>query len=310
MADPWSSDIIEACGRNHDLRIFDPKKPAAPQFEGFEAIVDFGGNCTPGQIDQAVAAGVKFIQAQTTGLDHVHVDHVRSSGIRMAHCPGTLSAVALAETAMMYILMLAHRFRESDKNFNEKVLYVPVGLELDRRTLSIIGFGASGVELARRAKPFGMRIEAIDVRKIDDDILDELQPDFIGGPDDVDRVISEADYLSVHLHLNDETRHIIDARRIGLMKSSACMINVARGALVDEAAMRDALLNGRLGGAGLDVFEQEPPDPTLPVYKLPNVIATPHNSGTTDGTSRNRARFAAENLDRFAQGQELHGIVV
>ncbi|NQU11518.1 glycerate dehydrogenase, partial [bacterium] len=109
---------------------------------------------------------------------------------------------------------------------------------------------------------------------------------------------------SLHLHLTPETRHIIDARRIGLMKPSACLINVARGALVDEAALHEALLQGRLGGAGLDVFAKEPPDPTLPVYRLPNVVVTPHVSGGTDGTARKRAAAAAENVDRIARGLE------
>jgi len=117
-------------------------------------------------------------------------------------------------------------------------------------------------------------------------------------------VAAAADFLSVHLHLTDATRHIIDGRRIGLMKPDACIINVARGALVDEEAMYDALLNGRLGGAGLDVFSNEPTDPSLPVYQLPNVVVTPHVSGGTDLTLRLRAEAVAENVDRIAQGLE------
>jgi len=87
------------------------------------------------------------------------------------------------------------------------------------------------------------------------------------------------------------------------MKPTACIINVARGALIDEQAMHQALLDGgRLGGAGIDVFSSEPPDPTLPVYRLPNVIVTPHISGATDGTSRRRAHAVAENVNRVARG--------
>ena len=151
---------------------------------------------------------------------------------------------------------------------------------------------------------FGMRIRAIDVRPIEPEILDELQPEFLGSPDDIDPLARESDFLSLHLHLTPDTRHIIDARRLALMKPSACLINVARGALVDEEAMHEALLAGRLGGAGLDAFGREPPDPTLPVYQLPNVIVTPHTSGSTDGTARKRAALAVDNLDRVAQGLE------
>ena len=139
---------------------------------------------------------------------------------------------------------------------------------------------------------------------IEPGILEELQPERLGGPDDLDGVVSEADYLSLHLHLTAATRHIIDVRRIGLMKPSACLINVARGALVDEEVLHEALLSGRLAGAGIDVFATEPPDPSLPVYRLPNVVVTPHISGGTDGTARARADAAAENVDRIAQGLE------
>jgi len=126
----------------------------------------------------------------------------------------------------------------------------------------------------------------------------------MGGPDDMDKVIAESDFLSVHLHLNDETRHIIDARRIALMKSTAFIINVARGGLVDEAALYEALLEERIAGAGLDAFAAEPPDPTLPVYQLSNVVVTPHTSGTTDDTVRMRTAACLENVNRVAEGLE------
>ena len=106
------------------------------------------------------------------------------------------------------------------------------------------------------------------------------------------------------------TRHIIDARRLGLMKPTACVINVARGGLIDEEALYQALLDNRRGEAGLDVFADEPPDPTNPVYQLPNVFVTPHTGGSTDGTSRKRASFAADNLDRYARGEEIAARVV
>jgi len=229
---------------------------------------------------------------------------MKTRGFAVSNCPGQFSSVGLAECAMMYILMLARQYSTARANFDSGVMYKPTGMELGGKVLGIIGFGSSGQELARRARSFGMRILAIDVRKIEQAVLDELQPEFVGYPDDIDRVVKESDFLSLHLHLNDETHHVIDARRIALMKPSACIINVARGALVNEAAMHEALLSGRIAGAGLDVFSQEPPDVSLPVYRLPNVVITPHVSGSTDGTARNRAAAAAENLDRVAAGLE------
>ena len=113
-----------------------------------------------------------------------------------------------------------------------------------------------------------------------------------------------ADVLSVHLHLDQHTRGIIDARRLGLLKPSAFLINVARGPLVDEAALTAALAEGRLAGAGLDVFTAEPPDPSSQLLRLPNVVATPHTAGNSDGPLRRRAEFRAQNVDRVAAGLE------
>ena len=222
----------------------------------------------------------------------------------MANCPGQFSSAALAESAMMFILMLARRYRQSADNFASGVLYQPLGFELANQSLGIIGLGASGQELARRAKAFGMKILVIDVRVIESQILAELQPDFMGSPSDIDQIISEVDFLSLHLHLNPETLHIIDARRIALMKPTAYLINVARGGLVDEQALYQALVNGKLGGSGLDVFTEEPPNPQAPVFQLPNVVVTPHISGATYQTSRQRAACAAQNVDRVAKELE------
>jgi phosphoglycerate dehydrogenase-like enzyme len=299
----WQDTVIAAIGDRHDLTLYDETLPLEPQFEGVEAVLDEGGSIGTREMYDA-AKDTLFWQVIGTGLDHVDVAYMRSKGFMVSNCPGQFSSVALSECAMMYILMLSRRFHEAHQNFQDGVFYHPPGTELIGANLGLVGFGASAQELARRAKPFGMKIMAIDVRKIEDEILDEIQPDFMGTPDDLDRVVVESDFLSLHLHLNAETRHTIDARRIGMMKKTACIINVARGALVDEEAMHRALLGGMLGGAGLDVFAAEPPDPTLDVYRLPNVIVTPHISGGTDGTARKRAAVAAENIDRIGQDLE------
>ena len=299
----WREEVIRAVSPRHNLEIVDYGASIAEQFSGVEAVLDTGGSMgTREMYDAAVDA--KLWQILGTGLDHVDIEYMKTKRFAIANSPGQFSSVALAECAMMYILMLSRYYGQASSNFKSGAMYKPTGMELTGKVLGIIGFGASGQDLARRARPFGMQIQAVDVREIEAEILDELKPAFIGTPEDIDQVVRESDFLSVHLHLTPETRHIIDARRLGMMKPKACIVNVARGALVDEAAMHDALLNGRLGGAGLDVFAQEPTDFSLPAYQLPNVITTPHIAGVTDGTARKRAGAAVENLDRVAQGLE------
>lgn len=299
----YQEAVVTAIGDRHDLTIYDFDKSLPEQFKNQEVVVDLGGSVGTKEMYDA-ANDAKLWQIMGTGLDHVDIPYMKSKSFMISNCPGQFSSVALAECAMMYILMLSRRYAESVEHFVAGQLYQPLGYTIDGTVLGLIGFGASAQELARRAKPFGMRIMAIDVRPIEPEILDEIQPDFLGGPDDMDRVVAESDYLSLHLHLNDDTRHIIDARRIELMKPTASLINVARGALIDEEAMHDALVRKRIAGAGLDAFATEPPDASLPVYRLPNVIVTPHISGGTDGTARARAGAAFENIDRIAQGLE------
>lgn len=297
------NDQIAAIGDRHNLSIYDYSKPLSRQFEFKEVVIDMGGSAgTHDMIDAAKDA--QLWQVFGNGLDHVDLEYMKNKGLVITHCPGFNSGVALAEHAMLLMLMLSRNIHKATDNFKAGLSYEPVGKELEDSILAIVGFGASGQELARRAKAFGMRVYAIDVRKIDSQVLANLNPDFIGTIKDLDHVIKECDFISPHLPLNVDTRHIIDTRRIGLMKSSACIINVARGGLVDEEAMHEALLSGKLGGAGIDVFSSEPPDPTLPVYQLPNVFVTPHIAGVTLETSQKRAKVMAENVDRFAQGQQ------
>ena len=293
--------------REFDTEIFDRSKDALSQLKGREVIVELGGNIEPELVDVAAEAGIKYVQVQTNGLDHVEVERIIEKGMILAHCPGHLSSVSLAEGAIMFILMLAHDYGNATNQFYAGTVFSANGLEVEGRTLTIVGFGASGQQLARRAKAFGMKINAIDVRPIEQEILDEIQPDFLGGSQELDAAIEDCDFLSVHLHLTEDTKHIIDRPRIALLKATSYVINVARGGLIDEDALYDALRDNKIAGAGLDAFAKEPPEFDLPVYKLPNVIVQPHTVAGTDGTMRKRADFAVENLRKYAEGKEIEG---
>ena len=295
--------IIEAVAPKHDLAVFDPSAPLLAQFQDADVVIDSGGSVgTRAMLD--AARRVRLWQIMGSGFEHFDLAYWQSRGVQVANCPGAATAAALAERAMMFTLMLAHGYPDANANLRRGVVYRPAAHDLRGQVLGLIGFGASAIEFARLARSFGMRIAAVDVRDISDAEAAERGVEWRGSPDEVDTLVRMADVLSVHLHLNDQTRGIVDDRRLRLLKPTAFVINVARGALVDEAALAAALREGRVAGAGLDVFAAEPPDLDSPLLRLPNVVATPHTAGNHDGALRQRAAFCARNLDRVAAGLE------
>ena len=212
--------LVAAIGDRHDLSIFDHARPVAPQFEGVEVVVDMGGSVGTHEMMDA-ATETRVWQVMGTGLEHVDLEYMKSRGFTITHCPGTLSAVAMAEAAMAFMLMISRRRNEAMEVFARAGSNRPMGENLEGKVLGLVGFGASAQALAVRARAFDMRVFAVDVREIEPEVVERTGPEFLGTPEDLDYVIGESDFLSLHLHLNDSTKHTIDARRIGLMKPSA-----------------------------------------------------------------------------------------
>ena len=300
--DFWEIEAMKLIAPRHQVVRFDPQEEPAPQLQGVKAVLDMGGPKDKKPLADMLSGSVKLWQLVSTGFDNFDVDYWRERRIPVANTPGGSSAVSLAECALMLMIMVSRRWPEAQALLRDRVVGRPKGLDLENRRLGLVGFGASAIELARRAKSFSMKISAIDIRSISPEEQEELGVDFVGGPDELDQVIGHSDYLSLHLHLNRETRHTIDARRLRLMKPTAYLINVARGALVDQEALYEALIEKQLAGAGLDVFAEEPVDPDSPLLQLPNLVAAPHIAGQTQETAERRAAMAAENLDRVARG--------
>ena len=293
-------DFVEAIEGRFPFEVYDPDRPPAEQFEGVGVVVDPGGAVgTRALIVAALAADVKLWQVTTNGTDHVDVAYFLEQGLPLANSPGRLSAVPLAEHVVMLILCFAKNLDHNRAAGWQRRM----GEELAGKRLGLIGFGASAREVARRAWPLGMRILAIDVVDFPQAELDEFHVEFLGGPDQLDSVLAQADYLSLHVHLNATTRHMIDGRALALMKPTAVLLNVARGELIDEAALVEALQQGWIKGAGLDVFEQEPLPADHPLLQQEDVILTPHSSGYTPDTPRRRMEAAVANVERIAKGQ-------
>lgn len=296
---PWYTDFVKALDGQYPIEVYDPDKAMAEQFKGVAVVLDPGGAVgTREMIDAALTAEVQLWQVTTNGTDQVDVAYFLENNLPLANSPGPLSAVPLAEHVLMLILCFAKNLNHNRAQGWQRT----INEELAGQILGLIGFGASARELAQRAWPLGMRIMAIDIVDVPQAVRDELHVEFVGKPSQLDRVLAEADYLSLHLHLNPTTRHMIDRRAFELMKPTAVLLNIARGELVDEAALIEALQSGRIKGAGLDVYAQEPLDATHPLLQMDNVIATPHISAYTRGTPRRRMEAAAENVARIAQG--------
>lgn len=302
--EPWRADLaaaLEDCAELLTLR-FD--EPLADQLHGVDVVVDQGGHGTLEVIEVAGAAGIKLWQVLGTGLDHTPVDAILATGMPLANTPGQFSAAALAEHALFLMLCLTKRLREAERNIRGGVCYAPMNGELAGQTLGLVGLGASGHELARRASALGMTVLAVEAATMDTAVLAAAGVSWCGSPEDLPRLLASADIVSVHVPLTPQTRLLLDRDRLALMKPTAMLINVARGEIVDQDALEEALRSGRLAGVGLDVFATEPLEPDSPLLRLDNVIATPHVAGMTYGTSRRRAAACAENIRRISAGMD------
>jgi phosphoglycerate dehydrogenase-like enzyme len=303
--EPWGRDMLRAVSRSHDVSLVDPGRPLADQVAdpAIEAVLDAYSLVTP-EVAAAAAGHVRLWQLGSVGYDHVDVAALARHGVPTANCPGFTSSRSLAEEALMLASMLMRSYNGLLATVEAGGLGVPTGRQLAGLTLAIIGFGASGRELARRAAAFGMRTIAIGHASADPELEQRYGLSWMGGLDRLDGALAEADVVSLHVPLTAETRNILDARRLGLMKAGAVVVNVSRGGLIDEAALADEVRSGHLFGAGLDVVAGEPSAPDHPLRGIPQVIILPHVAGATDATSRRRARFAALNISRLRYGLE------
>lgn len=276
---------------------------------GAEVILTALGSVTAEHI--AKAGHLRLIQCTSHGFDHVDVAAAAERGIPVCNV-GTTGAEAhnVAEHTFLLMLALAKRLVDGHNAMKEGRFPMQdlqrAGLtELATRTLGIVGLGTIGREVAKRGAAFGMRLIYSDPAEIPSALERELGAE----RRELDGLLAEADFVTIHVPLMESTHHLIDSRRLALMKKSAFLVNTARGAIVDQAALADALSEGRLAGAGIDVFDPEPTPPDHPLIGAPGVVLSPHVAGVTRESVARIMFEALENVRRLAKGEEVLDVV-
>lgn len=277
----------------------------ADELRPYDALAMLGPRLTADSLDGNDRLAI--VARYGVGYDTVDVPACTAHGIALTITPEGVRR-ALATTAITFILALSHRMVEQDRatrageGWTRKLDLIGAGLQ--GRKLGLIGIGNVGSEVAKLAAPFGLDIMAVDpyatparAAAINATLVD------------LDTLLMQADYVVILCALTDETRGMIDASKLTLMKKTAYLINIARGPIVDQKALYEALVAGQIRGAALDVFEQEPADPDEPLFKLDNVIVTPHAMCWTDEWAHITGQSAVGGILAVAAG-EAPGYVV
>lgn len=247
---------------------------------------------------------LRFISSMSVGVDHIDVTAATARGIPVGNTPGVLVETT-ADTAFALLLAAARRVVEADSyvragHWRPESAWTPdffTGKDVAGATLGIVGLGAVGRAVARRARGFGMRVLAWNRSPREEPGVTRV--------DDLDTLLAESDFVSVHVALAGDTQGLLDRRRIDAMKNDAVLVNTARGGIVDETALADALRHGRLAAAALDVFDREPVPADHPLLGLSNVVATPHIGSATVRTRARMADMAVDNLLAALNGQRM-----
>ncbi|MGA9721619.1 MAG: D-glycerate dehydrogenase [Candidatus Binatus sp.] len=255
------------------------------------------------RIDARVIAGaprLRIISNMAVGVDNIDLDAATRAGIAVGHTPGVV-AEATADLAFGLLMATARRIAEADRSVRAGKwrIWGPMtmlGRDVHSSTLGLVGFGAIGQAMARRAMGFGMRVLYLNYRSRNQSPRrsDSRLAGAVGVS--LPRLLSQSDYVSLHVPLTAKTRHMMGAREFALMKPGAILINTARGAVVDQAAMVAALKSGRLGGAGLDVTDPEPIASGDPILRFANVVITPHIGTASIATRASMAAMAVDNI--------------
>lgn len=294
-----AQDLLEQAG--HELRVQKPEKPYTTQelcslIQGVDALIA-GLDDINSAVIEAGAPTLKIIARNGAGYNNIDLEAAKKHGVIVTIAPGA-NSISVCELAFAFMMGLSRKVHVMDDNIRHGQWTRAAGTELFGKTIGVVGTGAIGSHLIQRCAAFGMAILAYDLYP-KEDLVQKYGVQYV----DLNRIYQEADYISLHLPASPETRGMINAEAISRMKQGAFIINTARGELIDENALFDALQNGRLGGAGLDAFSSEPfTDQRF--WGLSNVIMTPHSGAFTAEAVERALMAAAEEVLRVLSNQK------
>jgi phosphoglycerate dehydrogenase-like enzyme len=251
---------------------------------------------------------LKLVQLLSAGYDNVDLEAARRAKVPLSNNGGA-NAISVSEHALMLMLTVYRKVVWQHSSVSGGRWRgngpAPRMYELHDKTLGIIGFGTIGKKVARLAQPFGMHVQYFDIARLSEGEADRHNVKF--------RLLREllrtSDVVSLHVPLNDSTRHMIGKEELELMKPNAIIVNTSRGPVIDEVALHAHLAAGKIFGAGLDVFDQEPPPSNNPLFRLDNVVLTAHFAGPTWDNHVARFRNAFDNVQRVARGEPALWVV-
>jgi phosphoglycerate dehydrogenase-like enzyme len=292
-------DLLADAGLNWDRLPPDGPSISPDALANYDALFIGGARIT----EEALALDkgrLRVLARNGVGFDAIDIDAVSRRGILVTNTPVAVRH-SVATTALAFILALSLRLPLKSRlprqgRWSQRGDFPGVGLP--GRSIGIVGFGGIGQELARLMQPFGLKTFAADPFTTDEICLRH-------GVErtDLDRLMAEADFVVIACLLDATTRHLINAERLALMKPTAFLVNIARGPIIDERALIQALQSGAIAGAGLDVVEKEPPDPDNPLFFMENVITTPHSLCWTDTFMDGVARTAITSIIDAVSGR-------
>lgn len=286
-----------------------PRDELLSRVSGADILVSILTDKIDAEVFDAAGSQLKMVANYAVGFDNVDVAEAKRRGIIVTNAPAKEVNESVAEHAIALIFALAHRIAETDRFTREGKYHgwgpeLLLGTDIAGKTLGIIGGGAIGSGIAKRMKDgFGLTILYNDIKP-----NPKFEAEFGASFRTKEALLQESDIVSLHVPLLPSTTHLIDATALAMMKPTAFLINTARGPVIDTAALVEALEKGKLGGAGLDVYEGEPdlaPDPKVAerLKALKNVVLTPHTASATVVTRSAMSRQVVKNIEEFLAGE-------